>query len=191
MQRLDARRVAAIDLAHHDGATPAVVDDAGLEVVGAEIDEAADRACRADPIRDHELVEPVLRRDHAAVLGEMWGERCHRCGGVLSFDREQHGLELALEPLGGERRGRYPELGDWPGDPAAVAGEHRDVVGGPVDEQDVVAGADQIGADRAADRTGAPDDDRAGAHVQPSSSSSRVSATATRQSASTSSSGRS
>ena len=41
MQRLEARRLLAVDLADHDGAAAAVVDHARLHVVGAEIDEAA------------------------------------------------------------------------------------------------------------------------------------------------------
>ena len=47
MQRLDARRDPAVELAQHDGAAAAVVDDARLDVVGAEVDERADRALRA------------------------------------------------------------------------------------------------------------------------------------------------
>ena len=75
--RGDARRDAAVDLAHHHGAVAAVVNHPGLEVVGAEVDERADRALGADDLRDRELVEPVLRRHHVAAGGEV-RQQCAR-----------------------------------------------------------------------------------------------------------------
>ena len=48
MQILDPLRPRAIQLADHDGATPAEMHDARLHVIGTEIDEAADRALLAD-----------------------------------------------------------------------------------------------------------------------------------------------
>ena len=62
----------AVELADHHGAVAAVVDDAGLEIVGAEIDEAADRTRLSPTIGgDDELVEPVLRRHDIAIGGKM------------------------------------------------------------------------------------------------------------------------
>ena len=79
--RRDALRVERF--ADHHGAAAAVEDHAGLEVVGAEVDERADGARLADDVGDGQLVEPVLRRDHAAGGGQMGEQRAgggRRCG---------------------------------------------------------------------------------------------------------------
>ena len=67
--RSDTRGDASVDLADDHRAAAAVVNHPRLEVVGAEVDERADRARGADDLRDGELVEPVLRRHDAAAGG--------------------------------------------------------------------------------------------------------------------------
>ena len=189
MDRLDARRTAAVELAHDHGTPTTVQDDARAVVVGAEIDEAADRARRPDDLGDHPLVQPVLGRDHYAVRREMGGERSSRSFGVLSLHGEQDGLEHPLHALGRGRAGANGMAVDRAGDLEAGAVDRRDVILGTVDEQDLVAGPHQRGANAAADCAGAPDQDPR-AHCQGPSRSSRVSATATAQIACISSSGR-
>ena len=76
--RGDARRDAAVDLADHHGAVAGVVNHARLQVVGAEVDERADRALGADDLGDRELVEAVLRRHHVAAGGEVRKQRARR-----------------------------------------------------------------------------------------------------------------
>ena len=71
--RVHARRDLPVELAHHDRAAAAVVDDARLEVVGAEVDERADRALLAGDLGDGQLVQAVLRRDDAADLAARCG----------------------------------------------------------------------------------------------------------------------
>src|SRR5207237_4201626 len=70
-QLLDARGHAPVDLADHDGAATGVFDEAGLEVIRAEVDEAADRARIADDPFDDQLVEAVLCGDDVAVGAEV------------------------------------------------------------------------------------------------------------------------
>ena len=65
----------AVDLADDDRAAVAAQDAAGPELVGAEIDEAAHRPLARRSAGDGDLVEPVLRRQHEAVLGKMRRER--------------------------------------------------------------------------------------------------------------------
>jgi hypothetical protein len=139
--------------------------------------------------RDGQLVEAVLRRDDHAVLGQMRQEGLGRALGVLRLDAEQDDLVAAAQPVRREG-GRLDGEGlDRPFDVETVGIDRRDMLGDDVDEDDIVAGALEVGADRAADGAGAPDEDRR-AHCQGPSMISRVSATATSQSASISSSGR-
>jgi hypothetical protein len=62
------RGVMRPSISPHHGAVGRVVNHAGLQVVGAEVDERADRALGADDLRDRELVEPVLRRHDVVRL---------------------------------------------------------------------------------------------------------------------------
>ena len=87
-ERRDARRDASVDLADDHRAVAAVVNHAGLQVVGAEVDERAHRPLGADDLRDGELVEPVLRRHHVAVGGEVRSERANGGAGVMRLRGE-------------------------------------------------------------------------------------------------------
>src|SRR5439155_829398 len=61
----DASRRVTERLADHDRAAAAIEDGAGLQIVGAEVHERPDGPRLADDLGDGQLVEPVLRRDHA------------------------------------------------------------------------------------------------------------------------------
>ena len=181
---------AAVELADHHRAVAAIVHDARLQIVGAEIDEAADRALLADDIGDDQLVQPVLRRDHDAVIGKMRQQRLSGGTRVLRLHAEEYPVERALEIGRQESRSLDRVLEDRPGDPQARRVDRRDMTCLAVDEDDGMAGADEGGAERAADRARAPDQDRL-AHAHGPSSSARVSSTAISQIACMSSSGRS
>ncbi len=68
---LDAWRRLAVEFADDDRAVTAIVHHARLQIVGAEIDEAADDMLLADNVGDDVLIEAVLGRDDVAVSGEM------------------------------------------------------------------------------------------------------------------------
>ena len=192
MQVSEARRHRTVDLAQDHGAAPAVGDDARLEVIGAEIDETADRALGPDRGRDDGLVQPVLGRDDEAVLRHVRGERQHGLGGVVRLDREDAAAEAARHRV--RRHGFGLDMGRLhrPRDRQAAARDGGDMGLVPVDEDHRLAGPHEGRPERAADRARAPDEDRIrGAHDHGPSSSARVSATATSQIASISASGRS
>ncbi len=189
MDALDPGRAPAVELADHDRAAAAVHDDPRALVVGAEVDEAADRPLGPDDAGDDPLVEPVLDRDDRTLWCEMGRERAGRGLGVLALDAEQHGLEQALEPLRRRRPGVDRIARDRAGDRKARPVDRLHVVRRPVDQQHVPPGPGEGRPDRAADGACSPDDDRR-VHAQGPSMSSRVSSTATCQSASMSASGR-
>lgn len=70
-----AGRHPAVDLSDDHGAAAAVVNDPGLEVVGAEVDERANGPRVADDLRHRQLVQAVLGGDHGAVVGEVRQQR--------------------------------------------------------------------------------------------------------------------
>ena len=80
---------------------------------------------------------------------------------------------------------------DRPGDLQAALVQGRDMVRIAIHEQHLPAGPDEGGPEAAADGAGTPHENRLIPHAQGPSSSARVSATATCQMASMSSSGRS
>src|SRR5262245_7635843 len=97
-------------------------------------------------------------------------------------------LEAALYIFGQAGGRRDLELLDRPGDAETACVHRRDMLGAAVDEQDRQARAPQIGADGAANGTGAPDQDGVVGHSHLESIRARVSSTATFHKASMSSS---
>ena len=165
-------------------------DAAGLEPVGAEIDEAADAALGTDFLGDDDLVQPVLRGQNGAVLGEMRLQGTHRVTGMVGLDGEDDALELARVPLRQRSLHRLAEGLDGPFDEKAIALHGLHMRLDDIDEEYVVfARAGEIGAEGAADGAGAPDQDRVLVHHQ-FSISARVSSMATDQMAFMSSSDR-
>ena len=134
MERLDPRGRSAIDLADDDGAAAAEMDNARLDIVGAEIDEAADRPLVADDPGDDELIEAVLGGNDVAVVGEMWRQSARRLASVLRLDREEYAPESALQlARQGGFRG-YRERCQGTGDGEALRPHRRDVIAIAVDE---------------------------------------------------------
>src|SRR5438270_12438748 len=97
MQFLYSPGPCSIELTDDDCAVAAVVNDAGLKIIGAEIDEAADRASFAHDFADHELVKPVLRRNHVTLRSKMGKQRIRRGTCVLCFHAQEDPLEASLE----------------------------------------------------------------------------------------------
>src|SRR5262249_50575043 len=134
----DARRDAAVDLADDDRAAPAVVNDARLEIVRAEVDECADRSLRAYNIRDRELVEAILRRDDTPVHAQMWVKRARGDLGVMRLRGEYDRVPLAGELVGRERGHGLREGRNGSGDRDTRSIDRADVLGDGVDHRDVV-----------------------------------------------------
>ena len=156
MELADARGHPSVDLAEHDGAATGVLDHPGLEVVGSKVDEAAHRAGVADDGLDHELVQPVLRRDDVPVSAQVRRKRACRVGGVLCLHREDDVLELADEVIRHEGRRPGDELGERTFDAQSRSVDRNDVVRNAVYERDVVSRAREVRTDGPADRAGAP-----------------------------------
>ena len=185
VHRARARQDAPVDLADDDGAAIAAQDPPRRQPVRAVVDEAAHRARLADMPGDDEFVEAVLRREDEAVLGEMRGDVAHRRVGVVRLDGEDDAAEPALDLARHEgAQGTSGELLHGPLDREASRAHRRDMVGGAVE-----ARAHPGGADRAADRAGAPEKDGIAHFGHGPSMSARVSSTATRHISSTFSSG--
>ncbi len=180
----------AIEFPDHDRAAPAVVHHARRQVIGTEIDEAADHPLDADDGRDDLFVEAVLRRNDVTVGGEMIDKRMARRLGMVGLDAKIDALVNALQLLREIGPCLDGILKDRPFDRQAPVVDGGHMVCGIVDEDDLIAGADESSAQGSPDGAGAPDDNRR-AHAQPPSRSSRVSFTATSQIACISSSGRS
>jgi hypothetical protein len=130
--------------------------------VGAEIDEAAHGAFRTDLLSDLDLVEPVLGRKHEAVRSEMRRQLLQRSFGRHRFHGEHDTVVGAGDVTRLDRGEGDLERVDRTGDlqPGRAAGLH--VVSHDVDQQHRHAGACPPGAERAADRACAPDQDRFG-----------------------------
>ena len=188
VQSREPRCHGAVEFTQHDGAAVAKDDLARRHPVGAEVDERADRAVASHDALDDQFVQPVLQRQHKAILRQMRGERAGCRLGVMRLHRQEDPPPRAGEFIRGEGRRGDGEFLDRAGDAQAGAADRRDMFGHHIDERDVVARALQPRADRAADRAGAPDQDPL-AHHQ-SSSSARVSSTATFQISSISASSR-
>ena len=154
MQLLHARRHAPVDLAEHDRAPPGVLDHTWLQVVRAEVDEAAHRARLADDRLDDQLVQTVLRGDDVAVGAEVRRERARRRFRVLRLDGEHDVGELAVEGVGGERRCPDAELRERTLDAKSRRVHRGDVLLRAVHERDLVARAGKVRPDGAADRAG-------------------------------------
>ena len=167
MQTLRARRDPPVDLAHHHGAAPAEQDHARRDVIGTEIDESADGALRAHHLGDHPLVEAVLERNHAAVLGEMRRQSAGGSISILSLDAEKHGLEATLHLLRERGAHGHLELGHRSGDGEALRRHGGHVVGRAIDEEQVVSRTREVRAYRAADRSRAPDQNGLPGHLRP------------------------
>ncbi len=138
----------------------------------------------------HQFIEAVLKGGDIAIRGQM---RLELPGGnfrMMGLDAEKDAFELAGQF--GRQAGLCRHLKgldrslDRASPPRCIAS----TCAASVSTKTTACPArTQIGAERAADRAGAPDDDRS-AHAQGPSSSARVSATAIAQIASMSSSGR-
>ena len=90
--------ICAVQLADHHGAAAAVMHHAGLQVVRAEIDEAAQHLRPAGMcLGDDQRIEPVLGRDDEAVRGEVGREGLGRGRGVLRLDAQQDGVPLPVQ----------------------------------------------------------------------------------------------
>src|SRR3954471_13138387 len=89
----------------------------------------------------------------------MRGERLKRLFGMLRLYGKDDAAEDALDPLRRDGRGYLRERVDGALDRNALGAAGLDVLGDIVDEQHVDAGALPVGADGAADRAGAPDQD--------------------------------
>ena len=166
--------------------------DARLHVVGAEIDEGADRPGDADGLGDRQLVEPVLQRYDVAVGGQMGPDLLGRGSRVLRLHAQQHLLERSLQLGRRHGQGLDAEFDDRAGDGEAATIDGRHMIGGAIDEENLMAGTREMGAHRAADGAGAPDCElRRCRHHQPPSIIVRVSSTAAFQTRSISSSDRS
>ena len=159
VQRREPRRHGAIEFPQHDGAAIAEHDLARRHPVGAEIDEGADRAVAADDALDDRLVQPVLQREHVAVLRQMRRERAGRRLGVLRLHRQEDALPGAGEFVRREGRRGDGEFLDRAGDAQAARRGSPRHARAPHRRSDVVARALQPRADRAADRARAPDQD--------------------------------
>ncbi len=116
-------------LADLHGPTAAVKDYPRLQVVGAEVHERADGPRLAGEGGNGQLVEPVLRRDHAPGGGQVGEQRAGGSRGVLRLGREDDGVPRAGQAVGrsGGQTGR--ELGDRAGDAEAVRVDRINVVG--------------------------------------------------------------
>src|SRR6185437_11547085 len=97
LQRPDPLRHRSIDLAEHGGAASAVLNNAGREVVRAEIDETADGPLRTNDFGYIQLVEPILHRDDVPAGSEVRRDRLHRSPGVLCLDAEQDPVVLTAK----------------------------------------------------------------------------------------------
>ena len=116
--------------------------------------------------RDGELVQAVLGGQHEAVLREMRLQRGKRGFRRAGLDR-QHDAAVAAGQFGRRhRRHDLAEFLDRPGDREPCRPAGLDMLGHDVDEQDRNAGARPVGAERAADRAGAPDQDGFGGHAR-------------------------
>ena len=80
----------------------------------------------------------------------------------MRLDAQEHALERPLKVLRQEGLRLHGILEDRPVDSQAVGVDRRDMVGGVVDEDHLMPGADEGGAEGAADGAGAPDHDRGG-----------------------------
>ena len=113
----------------------------------------------------------------------------HRVTGMMGLDGEDDALELARHLARQRSLHRLAEGLDGPFDEKAIALHGLHMRLDDIDEQHVFARAGEIGAERAADGAGAPDQDRVLVHHQ-FSISARVSSMATDQMAFMSSSER-
>ena len=140
-----------------------------------------------DPLRDRDLVQPVLGREDDSRPRRDAGASASSASSVCcAFTASTMRLKPPVISSGVAAGMTSLEAVDRPLDrkPGGAAG--LDVLGVLVDEQHVDAGPRPIGPERAADRAGAPDQDRLG---HGPSSASRVSSTPARQSSSITSSG--
>ncbi len=183
-----------LDLTDGDGGPVAEQDAAGFEPVRAEIHETAHGALGADFFGDDDLVQAVLGRQHRAVFRQMRFQGAHRLAGMVRLYGEDDAPEFSCHIC---RKAGADILGeglDRSFDDEAVAVHRIDMRLDDVDEEDVLAGASEIGAQRAADGARAPDQNGVLVHVGIShyqfSMSARVSSRATDQMAFMSASGR-
>ena len=168
----------AVQLSQRDRSAVAVEDAPRLQPVGSEIHKAAQRALRSDCIRNHTLVQAVLRRDDIAILGQM-GQQGGECiGRMVRLDRKDHAAEFACERCGHVGGQNLGKLLDRPFDPQAGRPHGVHVVLDDIDHMNGVARARKICAQDATDGAGAPDQDRVIAHAQSPVSCARVSSTA-------------
>ena len=157
-----ARRDCAVQFAQYHGAAIAEHDLAGRHPVGAEVDERADGARRPTMLAMMFSFRPFCS-DNTCHHRQETAAKCaspRRC--VCAFTARK-----MLPPVAGqfrrrERRRRHAEFFHRAGDAQAVrrVADRGDMLRYDIDKRHVVAGAFQPRADRAADRAGAPDQDR-------------------------------
>jgi hypothetical protein len=136
-----------------------VQHDAGLQVVGAEVDEPGHHPVGAHLGGDRVGVQTVLQGEHVAVVGEPVAQqrRGRRCG--VGLDRDDRPADDRREVLGADRLRRDGELLDRAGDRQPAAVDRGDVLGVGVAQQHLVPAADQVRRDGAPDGPGADDGD--------------------------------
>ena len=116
----------AVDLANDHRSAVAEQDFAWSQPIRAEIDETAHGAAFADSLRDGDLVEAVLRREHIAIGGQIGLQLRQRGFRRLRLHRQHDDRPFAGQFRRGKRRDYLPEglhrAGD--GKPAGAAGLH-------------------------------------------------------------------
>ena len=125
-------------------------------IIGAEVDESAHRAFRADNLADDEFVESVLHGHHAAIVSEAIRQGQGRFPGMLSLGAEQDYRMLAFKLIR-QRCGRaHREVVHRAGNAQAVSVYRIHMVFYYVDEVNIVTCSNQISPDCAADGASAP-----------------------------------
>ena len=155
----------AVQLTHHEGPGPTVEDAPRGHPVRPPVHQTAHGAPSSHACRDQLLVQAVLERDDGPGGREPRRQCVEGVGRVLRLDRQEHQVQrpAGLRELGrGEGPGRRAPRAVRRLDGEPVGVHRRDVVGGLVHQQHVVARPGQRGAGDAADGSSAVDRDRHG-----------------------------
>src|ERR1700761_1671326 len=153
------RDTAAVELADAEGRDVALHDAPRGHNVGAEVDKRRDDPHPADRLDEGDGCEAVLHGQHVAVGGESAAQQFGGGSRVQALDGHDGVLDLAGEFLGRDRVRGHGELVDRALDDQPVLADGGDVGLVGVTQRDVVAGADHVGAESAANGTGADDGD--------------------------------
>ena len=169
---------APVEFPHSYGGAVAEEDAARLQPVGAVVDETAHRVLGPDARGDDLFVEPVLGRDDIAARREMGGKHLQSGGGVVRLHAEENAVVLASQFVRRAGREDLSKCFDRAFNAQSAAAHGFDMLFHDIDHMHDMTRAGEIGAEDAADGTGAPDQDRGLAHAQSPSSCARVSRTA-------------